>query len=80
MSRPAPSHALADVVGLADGELREFSVALAGLLAADDVDGARRLIADWALTVRIRNHPDYASNAAAFAVAMESQGFPGQVA
>lgn len=63
---------MADLVELSDEELRDLGTEMARLVAAADADFARvrRLLADWARTVRIRRHPDFARNAAAFAAAM----------
>jgi hypothetical protein len=63
---------LADLVELSDEELRDLGAEMARLVDAEDADFARvrRLLADWARTVRIRRHPDFARNAAAFAAAM----------
>lgn len=77
---PNTREALADIVGLTDGELRDFSSNLGDLIVAEDFGAARRLIADWALTIRIRNHPDYAANASAFAAAVDQEDIPGRVA
>jgi hypothetical protein len=76
---PAPRTApnpLVDLVGLTDGEVRSMGTDIAALMESDpvDTDAIRRLIADWALTVRIRNHPEFATNAAAFGEAMAREG------
>lgn len=65
---------LADAVDMTDAELRDLGEALHELLEADPTDfsAVRRLLADWALTVRLRRHPDFAENAAAFREALES--------
>jgi hypothetical protein len=77
MAHPATVNPLADLIDLTDAELRDLSDHLHGLLGADPVDYAavRRLLADWALTVRLRRHPDFAENASGFAEAMASEGF-----
>jgi hypothetical protein len=64
----ATRNPLADLVGLTDDELRGLGTQLHTLVDSEsaDFDAARRLLADWALTVRIRSHPDFSANAAAF--------------
>lgn len=76
MVHPAAVNPLAEVVDLSDAELRDLGEGLHHLLEADPVDFAavRRLLADWALTARLRRHPQFAENAAAFAEAIESEG------
>ena len=76
MVHPAAVNPLADAVDLTDAELVDLGAGLQRLLAADPVDFAavRRLLADWALTVRLRRHPGFAENAAAFDEALEAEG------
>jgi hypothetical protein len=76
MTRPATSNPLANLVDLSDAELRDLGSGLRRLLDARPVDFAqvRRLLADWALTVHIRRHPDFADNAAAFEEALAAEG------
>ena len=76
MVHPAAVNPLADVVDLSDAELRDLGEGLQGLLDADPVDFAavRRLLADWALTVRLRRHPEFAENAATYDAALEAEG------
>jgi len=73
---PAAINPLADLVDLNDAELVDLGDQLHRLVNADPVDFAavRRLLADWALTVRLRRHPDFAENAAAFDKAIDSEG------
>lgn len=63
---------LADLVDLTDEELRALSRNLQSLIDTEptDFDAVRRMLADWALTVRIRSHPDFGANAAAFSSAV----------
>jgi hypothetical protein len=76
MTPPSSVNPLADLVDLSEAELRDLGSSLQRLLARDPVDFAavRRLLADWALTVRLRRHPDFAQNAAAFEDALDSAG------
>jgi hypothetical protein len=69
----APRNPLADLVGLTDEELGGLGRQLHSLLDTEpaDFDAMRRLLADWALTVRIRSHPDFGANAAAFSSALD---------
>jgi hypothetical protein len=74
----APRNPLADLVGLTDKELRGLTTQLSSLGESEpaDFDGMRRILADWALTVRIRSHPDFGANAAAFSSALERRADP----
>ena len=76
MTRPSTVNPLADLVDLSDAELRDLGRGLRTLLDHDpvDFDAVRRLLADWALTVRLRRHPDFAENAAAFEEALTAEG------
>ena len=74
MPPSSTANPLADLVGLTDEELVAVSSGLTDRLANGDHDGARRLLADWALTVRIRAHPDFSSNAGAYREAIAAEG------
>lgn len=74
----ATRNPLADLVGLTDDELQGLGTQLHSLVDSEtaDFDSARRLLADWALTVRIRSHPDFGANAAAFSSALDRKADP----
>lgn len=68
---------LADLVGLTDEELCTMGAEIADVVTDAPADAAalRHLVAEWALTVRLRSHPDFATNAAAFTSVMADRGF-----
>jgi len=59
---------VADLTALTDDELHDLVRGLSGLIDEPMVDfgRVRGLLADWALTARLRSHPDFAGNAEAF--------------
>ncbi len=59
---------------LSDSELRDFGQEVSSLIGQPVVDfeSVRNLIADWAITARMRNHPDYQRNAGIYREAVES--------
>jgi hypothetical protein len=67
---PDPTAAMPDplteLATLTDDEVRDLVTRLTRLAEVDAVDSIRSLLAEWAVTVRIRSHPDYRKNVAAF--------------